>query len=43
MVKTSQYYSAQLTNAMAAIMRAAQLERQADQRALQWTQELYKK
>lgn len=42
-VKESKYYSAQLTSAMIALAQAGEADRGADRRALQWTQELYKK
>ncbi|EPY36832.1 kinesin family member C2/C3 [Angomonas deanei] len=41
--REAQYYAAQLNSAMAAIVQAGQMERQSDQKALQWTQDLYKK
>ncbi|KEG09172.1 C-terminal motor kinesin [Trypanosoma grayi] len=41
--KESAYFSSQLTSAIASIVAAAQKERQADHKALLWTQELYKK
>lgn len=37
------YYSAQISNAMAAMIRASDMDREADRKALQWTQELYKR
>lgn len=40
---TSQYYVAQLNSAVAALGQAGDVDRQADRKALQWTQELYKK
>eukprot|EP00796_Vickermania_ingenoplastis_P004136 gene4136-2978_t len=42
-VKEAKYYAAQIANAMAAMAQAGDADRQADRRALQWTQELYKK
>ncbi|PWV01428.1 putative C-terminal motor kinesin [Trypanosoma cruzi] len=41
--KESAYYSSQLTSAIASIVAASQRDRQADHKALLWTQELYKK
>ncbi|ORC92506.1 C-terminal motor kinesin [Trypanosoma theileri] len=41
--RESAYYSSQLTSAIASIVAAAQQERQAEHKALLWTQELYKK
>lgn len=43
MVKESSYYSVQISNAMAAMVQASENDRQADRKALQWTQELYKR
>jgi kinesin family member C2/C3 len=43
MVKESSYYSAKISNAMAAMVQASENDRQADRKALQWTQELYKR
>ncbi|GET87911.1 C-terminal motor kinesin, putative [Leishmania tarentolae] len=37
------YYSAQISNAMAAMIQASDMDREADRKALQWTQELYKR
>lgn len=42
-VKESQYYGAQISNAMASILQASKMDRLTDQKALAWTQELYKK
>lgn len=39
--KESQYYAAKISSAMAGILQAGQIDRQADQKALQWTQHLY--
>ncbi|KPA82638.1 putative C-terminal motor kinesin [Leptomonas pyrrhocoris] len=43
MVKESSYFAAQISNAMAAMVQASENDRQADRKALQWTQELYKR
>lgn len=37
------YYSAQISNAMAAMIQASDMDREADRKALQWTQELYRR
>ncbi|KAG5507000.1 hypothetical protein JKF63_05746 [Porcisia hertigi] len=39
----TQYFSAKVTNAMAAMIQASDVDRQADRKALLWTQELYKR
>nr|CAJ2471146.1 unnamed protein product [Leishmania braziliensis] len=41
--KQAQLFSAQMSNAMAAMVQASDVDRKADQMALQWTQELYKR
>ncbi|CCW60828.1 unnamed protein product [Phytomonas sp. EM1] len=38
-----QFYSGQLLSVLASIMQASEKDRSADQKALEWTQELYKK
>ncbi|KPI90047.1 putative C-terminal motor kinesin [Leptomonas seymouri] len=43
LVKEISYHSAQISNAMAAMVQASETDRQADRKALQWTQELYKR
>ncbi|KAG5480510.1 hypothetical protein LSCM1_06213 [Leishmania martiniquensis] len=43
MMKETHYYAAQISTAMAAMIRAADVDREADRKALQWTQELYKR
>ncbi|KAK7196469.1 C-terminal motor kinesin [Novymonas esmeraldas] len=43
LVQQSHYYSAQISNAMAAMIQASEVDRQSDRKALQWTQELYKR
>lgn len=42
-VKESQFYAAKITNAVAALAEAGDVDREEDKRALKWTQELYKK
>lgn len=43
MVKESSFYAAQISSAMAAMVQASENDRQSDRKALQWTQELYKR
>ncbi|KAG5481155.1 hypothetical protein CUR178_06387 [Leishmania enriettii] len=43
MMKETLYYTAQISNAMAAMIRAGDVDREADRKALLWTQELYKR